>query len=857
MSIAKRHTKKKTGLLGSLVKFANNKTTSDIHTQLIAAIRERNDDKIRLLAARYAKEDLDEGEQNHNSSSPGSGGSGGSGSGSSSNVISHAKQQTVNRTALRRLSYFNFIELDEFRLAPALDLSNNELAVENEMSVFERTVLAIRENRASSVRELVQSRPQVVSETSEGERMTLLHYAIHCPTLEIAGFLIDSKASVQAKDYKYRTPLHYATEAGKIDIVRHLLSANASLNDTDERQLTPLQLACTKGLESLTHLFIHKGANPNSRNDLRETALHLAVSSRHMNVVEALIKLRADVNAKDIQRLSLLHIVARRGDQEIARLLLQHKAQVNARNEDGLTPLHYAAAAGREGMVSLLINEMQANVQARDADGRTPSQMGATVLIRKMLSEAQAQVAYNPETDDYNESQNNISDDNIDDDELQRERQRKKKEMLERQRLKEQREKEQQEKERARKEAELSAREAIIEAAAQKIKQLQAPSATATTADHAQHSASDSKKSSKKGSISASGGSNSGSGSGGFMKRFAMRSTSTPKPAAVSMTISAPKPTLDTTIRIASTFERTSSGSTAATLVAPGVDTPSASVSAPALESCTSSSTASSPTSTSPLASTATKTATTTATTTLSSSPTSTARAPSPSKLTPTSEHEDDSKALAALGRPLPELTKYMNRPPERAKLDTLGDSLMTIQVSAPPPSTPAPLPPGTGPAPLPPVTTGSTTTTFEIKKTRRDARTSLGRPIKPAATAATAATTATPERSRRLSHTPTITTTATLTPTSPTTAPSTAINKSTTPPPGSCATTSALTPEPRKRQRRLSFNGPSSTAPDPESESTVPTDLIDANQAFRTSLAQLAQVQAVTNLKSKFEGSK
>ena len=275
MATVKRQRKK--ALLNSLVKFANKPSSSDTYSQLIAAIRERNDDKIRILAARYTKEE------------------GGVGAGDDVEQSHGGAASAGTSTALSRRSYFAVVQLDEFRLQP---VPESDEGVENELSTFEKVIVAIKENRAATVRELVASRPSVVSETTELERMTPLHFAIHCPTLEIAGFLIDSKASVQAKDYKYRTPLHYATEAGNIDIVRHLLSASASLNDTDERQLTPLQLACTKGIEPLTHLFIHKGAKPNTRNDLRETALHLAVSSRHMNVVQALIKLRADVNAK-------------------------------------------------------------------------------------------------------------------------------------------------------------------------------------------------------------------------------------------------------------------------------------------------------------------------------------------------------------------------------------------------------------------------------------------------------------------------------------------------------------------------------------------------------------------------------
>ena len=75
---------------------------------------------------------------------------------------------------------------------------------------------------------------------------------------------------------------------------------------------------------------------------------------------------------KDSKGLILLHCAAFQGHIEIVRLLCDHGADVDARNhQDGSRPLHYAARKGRISIVKELIEEKNAEINARDDDGET------------------------------------------------------------------------------------------------------------------------------------------------------------------------------------------------------------------------------------------------------------------------------------------------------------------------------------------------------------------------------------------------------------------------------------------------------------------------------------------------------
>ena len=80
----------------------------------------------------------------------------------------------------------------------------------------------------------------------------------------------------------------------------------------------------------------------------------------------------ADVNAKTMRdSWTPLHFAAAMNRKEVAELLLTNNADVNAKDKQGRTPFSYAAAHGYKDVAGLLLAN-KAEVNDKDNYGNTP-----------------------------------------------------------------------------------------------------------------------------------------------------------------------------------------------------------------------------------------------------------------------------------------------------------------------------------------------------------------------------------------------------------------------------------------------------------------------------------------------------
>ena len=143
--------------------------------------------------------------------------------------------------------------------------------------------------------------------------MTPLMYAIKNYKIDIAKYLIEKGANVNAKDVKERRPLHYVS----IDYDRY------------NKQI------------GLAEALIKAGANVNAKDKKGNTPLHYV---ENVLLAEILIEARAKVNAKNKKDNTPLHYVK---TKELAEALIKAGANVNAKNEYEQTPLIMATGQGK------------------------------------------------------------------------------------------------------------------------------------------------------------------------------------------------------------------------------------------------------------------------------------------------------------------------------------------------------------------------------------------------------------------------------------------------------------------------------------------------------------------------------
>jgi len=91
----------------------------------------------------------------------------------------------------------------------------------------------------------------------------------------------------------------------------------------------------------------------------------------HLAICRLLLDKGAQLEAKSSGGSTPLNFASGHGHIEIVRLLCDRGADVEARCNRGWRPLHWAAYFGHMSVVKELIEERNAEINARDGNGRT------------------------------------------------------------------------------------------------------------------------------------------------------------------------------------------------------------------------------------------------------------------------------------------------------------------------------------------------------------------------------------------------------------------------------------------------------------------------------------------------------
>jgi len=192
------------------------------------------------------------------------------------------------------------------------------------------------------VQKLVKADASLVN-SRDAKGRTPLHWA---QTDEIAEYLIDQKADVNAKDSAGLTPLATAIDADNGDVVAVLLAHGAQLD---------IFTASALGRKDEVAAFLAQNAalvgahTPDGR-----TALHWAALAGHIEVAQLLINAKADVSARDNRGETALFAATSNGHSDVIKLLLTNNADVNAKAKNGRTALDIATMADEPEIEQLL-----------------------------------------------------------------------------------------------------------------------------------------------------------------------------------------------------------------------------------------------------------------------------------------------------------------------------------------------------------------------------------------------------------------------------------------------------------------------------------------------------------------------
>lgn len=180
---------------------------------------------------------------------------------------------------------------------------------------------------------------------------------------------------VKQRDALGHTLAHWAAQRSGADVLELLAHAGAPLDlaSEDSVKLHPIHWACAAGNLPALRALVSLGVDVNCADVTKQrTPLLLAAQHGFPLLVLFLIRHGADVALVDADRDSAIHWAAYKGATEIVSVFQYLGLRTDEPDAFGQTPLHLAAMRGELATVQYLVDELESDVTALDAQRRSP-----------------------------------------------------------------------------------------------------------------------------------------------------------------------------------------------------------------------------------------------------------------------------------------------------------------------------------------------------------------------------------------------------------------------------------------------------------------------------------------------------
>ncbi|KAG0639665.1 glycerophosphodiesterase GDE1 [Tuber brumale] len=249
--------------------------------------------------------------------------------------------------------------------------------------------------------------------TTHDESVQILEYLLQ-------KLRVQQRPALEARDSYGRTPLHYAAQFGFVVVCRLIIKFMRQWGQFDVSEgidsprwqdndgLAPLHLAVMGEHPKTTRILLlsegwdgELGASDrvvSARKAVSKSSVALALAAKKNAsvIVKLLVEAGVDINYQDENGETALHHASRLGHVECVRVLLEgsdtQRADVElAEKNYGWTPLFVAAVEGKEGVVDLLVENGESDVDKHDLSGWSAKEHAALrghLRIARKLAEA-------------------------------------------------------------------------------------------------------------------------------------------------------------------------------------------------------------------------------------------------------------------------------------------------------------------------------------------------------------------------------------------------------------------------------------------------------------------------------------
>ncbi|XP_071104773.1 putative ankyrin repeat protein RF_0381 [Haliotis cracherodii] len=190
---------------------------------------------------------------------------------------------------------------------------------------------------------------------------------------DILELLVKKGSDLSLLDENDNNILHLACKEGNVDIVKYIHSRNIiDIDRRGENAKTPLMFAVQFGNMEVFSFLIRKGADTSTLEADDENILHLSCRGGNVEIVNYILKQKiVDINSESYDGMTPLLLTVKLGMRKVFQLLIERGAYA-AKTPDSEILLNYACEGGDVGIMKLVLNLTNVDINIDMGDGVTP-----------------------------------------------------------------------------------------------------------------------------------------------------------------------------------------------------------------------------------------------------------------------------------------------------------------------------------------------------------------------------------------------------------------------------------------------------------------------------------------------------